>query len=119
MLGNKYEYNDFYNRVAKKNGFNEPMTRNGLLEKWRTEVEELHYDSPFEGITNQGGVTIIADGMGSEYVYVGMVISKSREEGNLDDFTALPPLWDDVGDNIWKAVGFADSVEILAFTHYR
>ena len=47
------------------------------------------------------------------------VISKSREEGNLGDFTEMPPIWDDIGDNIWKAVGFAKAIEILAFTHYR
>ena len=119
ILGNKYEYKDFYNRVAQKNRFNEPMTRDNFLATWREDVEKLYYDSAFGGIGNHNSITIINDGMNGEYVYIGFVISKSKNDGNLDDFTAIPPIWDDVGDLIWKAVGFAKDIEILPFTHYR
>lgn len=120
MLGNKYEYKNFYNRVAQKNGYNEPLTHDKLLATWVSEVEELYWDYSTCGITNYNGITIINDGMNGEYVYVGFVISKSKIYGELNDYTRIAPdVWDDIGDMIIKAIGFAEEVKILALTHYR
>ena len=120
MLGNKWRYDEFYDLVMKKNGWFEPMTRDDLLSNWRNEVEEDYLDSPYRGITNHNGVTIISDGMDGEYVCIGYVIAKSGEYNDLNDYTAQwHSTWDDIGDNIVRACGFAKDIEIIAITHYR
>ena len=119
MLGNKYGYDEFYNRVQKRVATN-PRDAEAELETWREEVEEKFMDSAFGGINNHNGVCIISDGMSGSYVYIGYVLNKSGEGNDLQDYTAnWYSNWDDIGDNIVRAVGFAEDIEILAFTHYR
>ena len=111
VLGNKWDYDEFYTLVERKHGD---------VETWRDTVEELHRESLRDGIINHNGVTIISDGMSGEYVVAGFVIAKSGDNFDLGDYSATPPnLWDDIGDNIHKALGFAKDIEIIAFTHYR
>jgi len=119
ILGNKYDYDDFYSRVAKKNGWNEPLTREKFLEDWRETVEALYADGYWDPIKNHNGVSIVVDGMGGKYVWIGNVIAKSdRESGQLVQIPPAHNIWDDTGDDIVRAVGFAEEIEILAFTHY-
>ena len=119
MLGNRYDYNDFYSRVQKRVATN-PRDAAAELEQWREDVEEKHMDTSADGINNHNGICIVSDGMNSEYVYVGYVLAKSGDGNDLGDYTAQwHSNWDDIGDNIVRAVGFAEDVQIHAFTHYR
>lgn len=111
MLGNKWRYDEFYDLIAKKHGD---------VDVWRDEVEEQYLDSANGGINNHNGICILSDGMNGEYVIVGYVLAKSGEYNDLADHTAPDPgLWDDIGDNIVRAVGFAKDIEIIAVTHFR
>lgn len=126
MIGNKFGYDDFYNRVVRKQRF-PAHTQDADLEKWRIEVEERYFDSATDGIKNFDGITIISEsliishGMNSNYVYVGLVLNKSKNHGDLGDYVVTTNLNDDdIGDLIMKAVGFTnDTARVLAFTHYR
>jgi hypothetical protein len=115
ILGNIWRYDEFYDLVERKHGD---------VDTWRDEVEELYLDSSRGGIHHHNGVCILSDGMDGEYVIAGYVLNKSGECNDLSDHTAQWPgspvsMWDDIGDNIHKALGFAKDVEIIAVTHYR
>jgi len=122
MLGNKFGYDEFYEQVKKRIATvpsNDKMSEDEL-DTWRETIEEKHSDSAYDGINNHNGVCIISDGCDGRYVCVGYVLAKSGELNDLQEHTAQwYSNWDDIGDNIVRAVGFAEDIEILAFTHYR
>jgi hypothetical protein len=119
MLGNRFKYDDFYNRVQRRVATN-PRDAEAELDKWRDEVEDLYYDNTHsDDIHHHQGIAIVSDGMNGEYVCVGYIIAKSNEYGDLKENPIAPShVWDDIGDDIVRAVGFAEDIQILAFTHY-
>ena len=114
MIGRKYDYDDFYNRIAQHNGF--ATAHSGATRK----IVDHYADASFGGISQQGGICIIPDTMNKEYVYVGFVVYKSKDDGDLDDFVSeIVPSPTAVKHNIAKAIGFETETELLAFTHRR
>lgn len=112
MLGSKYDYEDFYNRIAQHNGF---ATAHSAATR---KIVDQYADASFGGITHHNNICIIPDTLNKEYVYVGFVVYKSKEDGDLDDFVSESTP-NNVDNEIVKALGFTTETELLAFTHRR
>lgn len=114
MIGSKYDYEDFYNRIAQHNGF--ATVHSAATRK----TVEPYLDVSYGGITHYNNVSIIPDTLNKEYVYVGFVAFKSKDGGDVNDFGTDPvELPKNVDAEIIKALGFTKETELLAFTHRR
>lgn len=65
IIGYKFEYSEFNERYKGDPGYD-------LI----SNIE----DTAFEGINNKNGLTVLFDGMNGEYVIVGHVLEKTRED---------------------------------------
>jgi hypothetical protein len=76
LIGQKYDYEEFHDIFS-----------HGYEINFIDDVEEKYCDSAYDGIKD--GITIISDHMKGEYVYIGIVISKSKENGDIDDYISI------------------------------
>lgn len=115
MLGAKFGYNEFHQRMSEILGTDE-----GADESW--DYLDVYHDSAFKGIHHHNGICIISDGMSGEYVYVGHIIQKSDNYGGLGDYKnpTETPSAHEVQEAITRELGFENlHIAIHSFTHYR
>lgn len=113
MIGHKFEYDAFYKQMEDIHGLS--------IDDFWDQFEESCHDSAFQGIHHNQNVCIISDGMDGEYVYVGYVLQKSKNYGNLTDYinpvTKSP---EQVSRYINDYLKIPDlECQLHAFTHYR
>lgn len=111
LIGAKWEFKEFYELPEIKKD----------VEKWAGwKREDDYHDSAFEGIHHHNGLCVISDGMNGKYVYVGCVIKKSDNYGDIDDYIndeEVTP--EQVSQRIKDEFNIDVDCEMHVFTHYR
>jgi predicted transcriptional regulator len=109
LIGQKYDYEEFHDIFS-----------HGYEINFIDEIEENYRDSAYDGIKN--GITILSDEQTGKYVYIGVVISKSKDYGDINDYTldGYLPSNEEVSDQISEEFGVPFKLSHLYyFTHSR
>jgi len=110
IIGMKFAKDEFLDALERT------RPEEGKTDIYHHDVEPF-MDSPYSGIFHHENVCIL---YGEDDIYVGHVIQKSGDDGDLDDFVSESiPKSGTVLNWIYDMFGFAGPCKTFCITHYR
>ncbi|MGL5726585.1 MAG: hypothetical protein ACRCYD_01865 [Plesiomonas sp.] len=112
LIGAKLGWNEYHDLMKDQFGLDE-LKYECRLDEFETPFQ----DSAFDGIYGYDGLTVIADGMNGEYVYIGAVYMKIDDNGREHKADKLEE--SEVWEKIMKHFQIDCKVDDFTFTHCR